>query len=477
MRRAPHNLSSLTLRQFVDWGKASCRLSGPALRQAVRGVSNDSRIVGKGEVFVALTTEKDDGHRYVSGALKRGAAAAIVANRNLSRFSEAERKKLIPVDDPLKALQRIAAQYRKTLGLPIVGITGSSGKTTARTFVAGVLKQGLRVGETSGNLNNHIGVPMSLLKFTGKEDVGVLEMGANHEREIHLLSTIVRPTVGVITSIGYAHIGYFGSLANILRAKLEIVDGMDDPSGFLLLNGDDRLLASAAKRLKKETVFFGFSSRCAIRARNVRIVGGRATCFEANGARYRIGAVGRHFVYSALLAIYLGKHFGVDERRIASALRSMRPAHLRGSIERASGATFIIDCYNANPSSMKSGIELLGDVAGGRRTVAVVGDMLELGKYSRRLHYELGKLLARAGVRSIVAIGDFAPMVAKGSLAAGMRGKDVITAPDSLQAIAAVKETVRRGDVVLLKGSRNVHLETIYDGIKKQGTRPHAFTI
>ena len=474
MRHGNNNPLSLKLKRFIEWGRASSFLPHAMLERRVRGVSNDSRTVGEGEVFIALTTEKDDGHRYVADALKRGAIAALVAKKKLSCFSPQEMNKLIAVQDPLSALQRIASEYRKTLTMPIVGITGSSGKTTARTFVASVLKEAMRVGETAGNLNNHIGVPMSLLRFTGNEDVGVLEMGANHRREIHLLSTIVRPTIAAITSIGYAHIGYFGSLRAILGAKLEILDGMHDPSGFLMLNGDDRLLVEAARRSKKDIVFFGFSSRCAVRARNIRIVDGSATWFEVDGVSFRLATIGRHFVYSALMAIYLGRHFGIDDRLIADALRTIGPAHLRGTITVKRGATFIVDCYNANPSSMKSGIELLTDVAAGRPKVAVVGDMLELGKFSPRLHTELGARLVRAGVRAIVAVGGFASNVAKGARKAGMLKKNIHIAPDSRQALAPVKKTVRGGDVVLLKGSRGVHLETVFEGFSKEGTKRHA---
>jgi UDP-N-acetylmuramoyl-tripeptide--D-alanyl-D-alanine ligase len=465
---------NLTLGNFVDWGRAASRMSVTMLRQKVAGAGNDSRKIGKGDVFVALTTDKDDGHRYVSAALKAGASAALVARKKLELFSTAEKRKLIPVDDPLCSLQRVAACYREKLGIPMIGITGSSGKTTARLFVASVLKQGLRVGETEGNLNNHIGVPLSLLRFTGSEDVGVLEMGANHTGEIHTLSTIVKPTIGIITSIGYAHIGYFGSLKNILKAKFEIIDGMDDTNGFLMLCGDDRLLVGAAKRFAGKVVFFGFSPACDFRATDVRVIGRSAVSFSVGGSRYHLSTVGRHFIYSALLAIYLGRRFGIDDRRIAAALRTVGPADMRGTIRKRSGATFILDCYNANPSSMKSGIGLLCDVAGSSRKVAVVGDMLELGKYSRTLHYALGKDLARAGVAALMAVGNFASIVADGARSAGVPGKHIQTSPDSAHAVAAVRDMLRKNDVVLFKGSRGVHLETIYDGIARKGRARHA---
>ena len=476
MQRSINRLSSLTLERLAHWGRASCCLSGLMKKRIILGVSNDSRAIKKGEVFVALTSEKDDGHRYVSAALKLGAIAAIVAKKNLSQFPESQRSKLIAVGDPLLALQRIAAEYRKTFTIPFIGITGSSGKTTARTFVSEVLRRKMKVGETAGNLNNHIGVPLSLLRFIGNEDVGVLEMGANHTREIHLLSTIVRPSIAIITSIGYAHIGYFGSLANILRAKLEIIDGMDAPSGFLMLNGDDRLLVGAAKKIKKNVVLFGFSSGCAVRAQNFRVLSGLATSFEVGKTHYHLSTAGKHFVYSALMAIYLGKYFGIGDQLIAEALRTIKPADMRGTIKKISGATFIIDCYNANPSSMKSGIELMDEVSAGRPKVAIVGDMLELGSYSRRLHGQLGKSIARSGVRSIIAVGNFASNIADGALRAGMRKKDIHIAPDSARALPMVKEIVRPGDVALLKGSRGVRLETIYEGLTQKRKSGHAFT-
>jgi UDP-N-acetylmuramoyl-tripeptide--D-alanyl-D-alanine ligase len=277
----------------------------------------------------------------------------------------------------------------------------------------------------------------------------------------------------VITSIGYAHIGYFGSLRNILRAKLEIVDGMRDRSGFLMLNGDDRLLAQAAQGIGRETVLFGFSPRCAVRARNISVTEARTT-FDVDGIPFRLAATGRHFVYSALLAIHLGRHFGMDDRSIADALLMIEPAPMRGTVTERRGVTFIVDCYNANPSSMKSGIQLLTDVAGSRPKVAVVGDMLELGRFSRRLHLALGRRLARAGVRSIVAVGAFAERVAEGARNAGMRKRDMYIAPDSRQALASVAEVLRKGDVVLVKGSRGVHLETVFEAFSKEGAGAHA---
>jgi UDP-N-acetylmuramoyl-tripeptide--D-alanyl-D-alanine ligase len=470
MRNEPvKTKTGISLDTLIRYSGGTSLLSAGQRRRPVGAVWNDSRKVGIGDVFVAIETENDDGHRFVKNALAQGAALAIVARKKTGMFSDEDKKRLVAVRDPLTSLQAIAARYRKTLECEMIGITGSSGKTTARSFIAAVLKQKLVVGETLGNFNNHIGVPLSLLRFTGKENAGVLEMGANHKREIHVLSNIVRPDIGVITNIGYAHIGYFGSLANILKAKFEIIDGMRK-NGLLLLNGDDPLLVRRAATAQQNVVFFGMSGLCDYRAENIRLTknGHMAfTSFTVQGEQYEIPMPGRHFVYNALAAIAVAREFGIHKKNIDAAFASLSPLSMRGAIRKKAGATFIVDCYNANPSSMESGIALLSDVANLRRQpkVAIVGDMLELGRYSAALHTALGKQLAAAGVDRILAVGSFASKVAQGARAAGMKMKKIMTARTSADAIPIARKFVRRGDTVLLKGSRGIHLETVLEGL------------
>jgi UDP-N-acetylmuramoyl-tripeptide--D-alanyl-D-alanine ligase len=455
--------AGITLDQFIRFSGGSSRILAGERAERINAVWNDSRKVGAGDVFVALSTEHDDGHSYVKNALRQGAIAALVARAKLSMFSGEEKARLIAVRDPLTGLQAVASRYRATLPCRMVGITGSSGKTTTRTFISAVLNQGLVVRETQGNWNNHIGVPLSLLCFTGKEDAGVLEMGANHKREIHVLSNIIRPDIGIITNIGYAHIGYFGSLKNILRAKFEIVDGMRKNS-LLLLNGDDPLLVQRAKTAKQRVVFFGTSQRCGIRAGDVRLTKNRHMEFTVSGRRYEIPMPGRHFVYAALAAIAAANEFGIPDTKVAKAFASLKPLSMRGAIRKKAGATFIVDCYNANPSSMKSGIALLSDVAGPKPKVAIVGDMLELGRYATQEHTSLGKQLADARVDRILAVGHFARDIAQGAHKAGMAIKKIVTAVSSAEAIPMARKMVKRGDTVLLKGSRGIHLETVLEG-------------
>ena len=453
----------LTLGSLIDWCGGKSELSEPQRKKRIATVWNDSRKVTSGDVFVAIRTDRDDGHSYIDAAFKAGATAAIVDKKRSDICSSANRKKLILVSDPLKAVQRAAARYRKEMGILIVGVTGSSGKTTTRSFIASVLKQAVSVGETFGNWNNHIGVPLSLLRFTGEEWAGVIEMGANHVHEIHDLSKIAQPDIGIITNIGYAHVGLFGSLAHTTKAKFEIVDGLSR-QGFLLLNGDDhRLVKEIREREGIRAVLYGHSARCQIRPQQVKVDATTGVSFTLDGSRFELPMPGRHFIYSALPAIYIGRRCRIPDEHIAQALAAQKPVTMRGGVEKKQGVSFIVDCYNANPSSMKSALVYLGDIAKPSSRVAIVGDMLELGKYSRRLHQNLGKDLARAGIKKVIAVGEYSSDIATAAKQGGIASRNIFTAADSHQAISIAEKVLCDGDVVLLKGSRGIHLETIFE--------------
>jgi UDP-N-acetylmuramoyl-tripeptide--D-alanyl-D-alanine ligase len=464
MRRAhddtPH---PLTLGNCISWGRGASTLSASAQKKVVHGVQNDSRIVRPGEVFVAIVTDKDDGHRYVSAAFEKGAAAAIVDKHAVIECSLHNRKKLIKVASPLASIQRIAAYYRRELGCLIIGITGSSGKTTTRHFIATVLGAVYPIGETRSNWNNHLGVPMSLLSFAGDEWAGVIEMGANHQGEISVLSKIAAPDIAVITNIGYAHVGLFGSLGKTTAAKFEIIDGLNTKGGFLLANGDDARVVAAAKKSGATTIFFGCSRRCSIRAENIRFFAETGLEFEVDGFAFRLSVPGRHFLYSALPAIFLGRRCGIPDEIIAKALTRLKPVTMRGVITKKKKVAFILDCYNANPSSMKTAVEQLIEIAPAHRRVAVVGDMLELGRYAPRLHREVGVLLAQNKVKKIIAVGQFSTDVAKGAMKAGVDPNSIVTVETAEAAAASLRCLTVAGDTVLLKGSRGVHLEKVYE--------------
>ncbi|MBD3391247.1 MAG: UDP-N-acetylmuramoyl-tripeptide--D-alanyl-D-alanine ligase [Chitinivibrionales bacterium] len=455
---------SITLGHLVRWGRAQTRMSDARLRMPLGDLWMDSRKVKPGDVFLALQSASDDGHRYVGRAFEAGAVAAIVDRARVNQYPAPVRKKLIGVADPLAAVGRMATAYRRHLNIPVIAVTGSNGKTTTRRFIAAVLREQFVVGETGGNWNNHIGVPLTILRFMGDERIGVVELAANHQGEIGTLSRIVEPDIAVITNIGYAHIGLFGGLKETVKTKFEITKGFRRRSSVLLVNGDDRRLNARRARGGWQTVSFGMTSRCAVRAGNVTVSENGSTSFEVDGGRYRLSMPGRHFVYSALPAIFAGAWFGVPRERMGRALAALEADPLRGRIARKAGVTFIVDCYNANPSSMQSAIKLLADVARGGRTAAVVGDMLELGKYSTRLHRQLGARLAAAGVAVLVAAGAYARHVADGARGQGMHAGSVRCVPDASRALGAAKRVLRKGDTVLLKGSRAMRLETVFQG-------------
>ncbi|MFP4012865.1 MAG: UDP-N-acetylmuramoyl-tripeptide--D-alanyl-D-alanine ligase [Chitinispirillaceae bacterium] len=460
------NSTPLTVGSLIQWGAAESDASETMRRKKVKTVCNDSRQITFGDVFVALRTDNDDGHKYIASAFEKGAVAAVVDKAGIKLVTEKYRKKCIVVRNTLKAVQRIAARYRKEMGLLVIGVTGSNGKTTTRSFISSVLSQVIKVGETYSNWNNHIGVPLSLLRFDGDEWAGVIEMGANHIGEIHPLSKIAAPDIAVITNIGYAHVGLFGSLKGTTQAKFEIADGLSK-NGFMLLNGDDSRLVKGARERGLKTVLFGTTPKCDIRAENIRVSTTGVT-FMIEDQEFALRVSGRHFIYSVLPAIYIARRCRIPDELIRQALSSLNPVSLRGMLEEKEGIRFIVDCYNANPSSMSSAIRYLVDITPSKtKRVAIVGDMLELEKYTRKLHLKLGEELVRSEVGKIIAVGNYAPYIVEGALNAGLSSRKVYKAADSEKALEIARKVLKAGETVLLKGSRGIRLEKIVEGFSK----------
>ncbi len=453
--------ADVTFADMVRWTGAASKLPAAHSCHGVAAITTDSRTATPGSLFVALRTQRDDGHRYVWDALANGALAALVAESWRPTVGARATNRLMFVKDPLRALQQAARKYRRELGVFLIAVTGSSGKTTTRTMIHGVLGRYLPVGGTLGNLNNHIGVPVSLLGLQRDQCMAVIEMGASHRREIHTLSRIAEPDVAVITNIGYSHIGLFGSLADTTRAKLEIADGLERKNGFLLVNGDDRRLMKAVGERGLRGFTFGTGGSADLRATGVK-VDPTGTSFSVEGVEYRLEMVGRHFVYAALPAIALALWNGLPADAIREALLTMVPARMRGGTAGKRGVRFVLDCYNANPSSMRAGLELLADLAPSGRRLAVLGDMLELGHYTRLLHRELGRQVAHAGVREVVLVGEYADEVAAAATTAGMPAGRIHVAADARSATPILRALARSGDTVLLKASRRLRLEDMY---------------
>jgi UDP-N-acetylmuramoyl-tripeptide--D-alanyl-D-alanine ligase len=292
--------------------------------------------------------------------------------------------------------------------------------------------------------------------------MAVFELGANHRNEINTLTRIVRPDIVCITNIGYAHIGYFGSLNAIAEAKFEIVNGLHGKNSMVLLNGDDPLLVRKNREKGHAAVFFGMSARCAVRAENCSVSASGHTGFSVKGTRYQLSIPGRHFVYCALPAIFLGRQMGIADEEIAQVLRNIEPDSMRGRIVSRAGIRFIVDCYNANPSSMRAGLALLADVTEKKRC-AVIGDMLELGTHAKRLHANLGKQIAETGIKKLLAVGTLAAVTAQSAKQHGMKAAGIVTVPDSFAAVEEAHRMFEPGDTVLLKGSRGIKLETVFE--------------
>lgn len=456
----------ITIGQVVSWTNGTTGIPVEKQNKEAGNFWHDSRKVGKGDIFCALSGEENDGHAYIEAAFKAGAQTVIASRKRKKDVPEKYADRIIWVTDPLAALQRAAARYRKELGMLLVGITGSSGKTTTRNFISKVLMQGFSVGETFTNWNNHIGVPLSILRFTGDEWVGVIEMGANHTGEIDHLTRIALPDIAVITNIGYAHVGMFGSLANTTKAKFEIVNGLKGKNSFLLCNGDDRRVVAESKKTGVKSVYFGYSRNSVVVPESVVVDPEYGCRFKVDGSEFMMKMPGRHFIYSALPAIFIGRRCGIPDSFIAKALESIEPVSLRGTIEAIAGASVIVDCYNANPSSMESALVYLNDVAREGRKIAVLGEMLELGKFAPKLHRELGKKTAMSGVNKLVAVGPSARLIAAGAIGAGMAESDIVVCETADAVHPVLKKIIRKKDTILLKGSRGMKLETVYEKLK-----------
>lgn len=421
------------------------------------GISIDTRTLAPGDLFVALSTDKNDGHEYVFSAFAKGASAALVRKDWAAKQSD-RTKALVAVDDPLAALQRWAVRARAESSYKLIALTGSNGKTTTKEMVAAVLAQRYRVEKTEGNLNNHIGVPLTILRYGTALDMAVIEMGANHVGEIDQLTRIAQPDLALITNIGYGHIGLFGGLENTAAAKFEIINGLR-PDGVLLLNKDDPLLVARAKRAKNNVRFFSIDDPTAdVYAKDLRFDSDARASFVVDGVAFALAVQGIHMVSNALAAIGVGLFFGIDITSIRDALANFRQPQGRWSRSVAAGILVINDAYNANPSSMRAALNTFARMQVKGRRAAVLGDMLELGAYSEDQHRAIGREAALAGINELCFFGQFAHILHAGALEAGAdpRHCRVFLAREEINDY--LRSVLAAGDAVLFKASNGVRL-------------------
>jgi UDP-N-acetylmuramoyl-tripeptide--D-alanyl-D-alanine ligase len=420
------------------------------------GYSIDSRTVGPGELFFAVKGERLDGHDFVGAALDRGAVATVVRKDQLHRFPG--NMKLLPVDDTLIALQTLATAVRKLWGKPLIGVTGSAGKTTTKEAIAHVLASKFRVLKSEGNFNNHFGLPLMLLKLEPEHDLAVIEMGMSHAGEIRALGKIANPDIGVVTNVAPVHLEFFDSLAGIARAKYELIESLPS-NGTAVLNADDEYVSHFGRDYRGRVIKYGTSFAADVSAEKVQSKGAEGSEFDVAVAGTRQHAhlplVGEHNVLNALAAVAVSIACGMKASDAIAALATLKPADKRGQVLHLGNITVINDCYNSNPKALKAMVDALSAMKAARRIV-VAGEMLELGPAGEALHRESGSHMGEKKIDVLIGVRGLAHALVDGAQQAGTRAEFVATPEEAGEWLA--RET-RDGDVVLLKASRGVKLE------------------
>ncbi len=461
----------LTLGQIADWMHAEGDFPDDVIAQ---GYSIDSRTIGAGELFFAVTGERLDGHDYVEAALANGALAAVVSQRWLAPATvDAACLLRVPDHDGcgvLDSLQQLARAVRRQWGRRVIGITGSAGKTTTKEAVAQVLSARFNVLKSHGNLNNAFGLPLQLLRLEPEHDVAVLEMGMNHAGEITALAKIAEPDWAVVTNVAPVHLEHFSDgIEGIARAKYELVQALP-PDGIAVLNCDDERVVRFGEGMVRRVVYYGTCDWAEVQADELRDLGADGTEFRVNqmlqagdrsfdvSAKVHLNLLGRHNIHNALAAIAAGVRSGIPLDVCAQALGELRAGDKRGEIVEWRGAKLINDCYNSNPRALDAMVEALlaMSAAPGGRHIVVAGEMLELGREGEALHRACGERMATCGVDLIVGVRGLAQALVEG---AHFRGAQALFLSTPEDAGAWLLENLHSGDVVLLKASRGVRLE------------------
>ena len=417
----------------------------------VTGWSVDSRSVQPGDVFFAIRGPNHDGHQFVEDIFRRGAVAAVV-DRPVQAAGP-----LLQTGDSLEALQTLAAWARRRWGGKLIAVTGSAGKTTTKEAIAWLIAGVMPVGRSTGNFNNHVGLPLSILRLPFEAPVAVVEIGMNHAGEIRRLASIAAPDVGVVTNVGHAHLEFFDSIEDIALAKRELIESLQS-EGVAVLNADDPRVARFAAIHPGRTVTFGLSRGAQVRACNVK--------HRAGGVHFRVGdsiwfeapVEGSHGVLNLLAGIAVAGVLGIEPERLIERAHSIPAGDHRGRRLSHQGVTIIDDCYNSNPEAAQRMLELLR-AEPARRKVAVLGEMLELGRWSESLHRELGCHVAACGIDVLIGIRGAASHMLQEAVKAGVPGGAAFFFEDPVEAGEFLRGKAREGDAVLFKGSRGTHVE------------------
>ncbi len=438
----------------------------------VCGISIDSRRLRSGEAFVAIRGHRFDGHQFIAEALAQGASCLVVSSPSAVP-GESPSVPVILVENTTVALGDLARFHRRRLNLPVIAVTGSCGKTTTKEFIAHLLGGAPAILKTEGTQNNHIGVPLTLLRLTPEHRMAVVELGSNHPGEIAYLASIVRPTIAVITNVGPVHLEFLGSIMGVMEEKLSLLDVLP-PDGCAILPGDQLdvcLEAPGHLAPHVRIVTFGTTERCDIQALDIqRSAQGMVLRLRDRVQPWLIPLVGYHNVENALAAMACTWSLGLPLSSAKERLTSIEAVPLRSQVVRCNGLTILNDCYNANPLSVARALETLRDLEA-RRKVAIVGDMLELGSYAPSAHQAIGRLATQLGIDAVLAVGQYAEDVAQGVRVARPNG--VTTYRTVQELIAQLPRVLQQGDGLLVKGSRKLNLEQVTEFLVSRYQQEH----
>ncbi len=457
----------LALWRAAEFMPATGDFNGEAV---AAGYSIDSRTTQPGELFFAVKGERHDGHDFVEAALQAGAVGAVVQSEQAQRF--ADKSRLLLVDDTLTALQRLGAAVRRLWAKPLVGVTGSAGKTTTKEIIAHVLSTRHRVLKSQGNLNNQFGMPLQLLKLDHEHEMAVIEMGMSHAGEIRDLAALAEPNCGVVTMVAPVHLEFFESIAGIARAKYELIESLP-ADGIAVLNADDPYVSQFGRDFHGSVVTFGLHKPAAVTAKNIEAHGSAGSVFdvvvEEHLVRGSLSLLGEHSIYNALAAIAVGLEYGVPLEAAVQSLASLTAGDKRGEVLHVGGATVINDCYNSNPKALESMIRSLAQFQA-QRHIVVAGEMLELGSSGEALHRDSGRHMGRYGITKLLGVRGLAKSMVEGAREAGVDAEFVATPEEAGEWL---KREVESGDAVLIKASRGVRLERALElWMKRRSANP-----
>ena len=427
------------------------------------GYSIDSRTVQPGELFVAVKGERLDGHDYVEAAMRQGAVAAVIARQQTQRY--AGKKGLIVVEDTLLALQTLGAAMRRLWNKPLIAVTGSAGKTSTKDAIAHLLAKRFRVLSSQGNMNNHFGLPLQLLKLEPQHEMAVVELGMSHSGEIAALARIARPDAGVVTCVAPVHLENFNDVADIARAKFELIESLP-AGGLAVLNADDAYVSQFGRDFHGTVVTFGIEHPADVRAEDVQVLPDGSSRFrlvvEGMQEEARLPLIGKHNIMNALAAAAVALQYKLAPSEVVAAMAGLQPAEKRGETLHLAGATLINDCYNSNPVALRSMVDALAAMQATRR-IAVAGEMLELGPAAEQLHAECGSYMA-GKVDVLIGVRGAASSMVRAAHEAGVEAHFVPAPEDAGQMLA---QRLRAGDVVLFKASRGVRLEKALETLQQ----------